>query len=128
MCESTLTIYNIFISGYLAQGQYFVSLPDGRLQTVTYHADGNGYVADVTYQGQPVSAPLKPTYYPLNWKASNNLSFTPNWKTSLWGWDFGSSLIKNTNKKYLSNLSAMLRSWYVLLKRQLLLFILATPN
>jgi len=31
-------------------GQYFVLLPDGRLQTVTYTADGdNGYVADVRY-------------------------------------------------------------------------------
>ena len=50
-------------SGYLAQGQYFVSLPDGRLQTVTYHADANGYVADVAYQGEAVYPPeVKPTY------------------------------------------------------------------
>ena len=51
--------------GYVAQGQYFVSLPDGRLQTVTYHADGNGYVADVQYTGEAIYAPApKPTYSP----------------------------------------------------------------
>ena len=32
-----------------------VSLPDGRIQTVTYHADHEGgFVADVTYEGTPV--------------------------------------------------------------------------
>jgi hypothetical protein len=53
-----------FPSGYLAQGQYFVALPDGRIQTVTYHADGNGYVADVQYQGQAVYPEVKPVYVP----------------------------------------------------------------
>ena len=34
------------------QGQYRVALPDGRTQTVTYHADHyNGFVSDVTYEG-----------------------------------------------------------------------------
>ena len=32
-----------------------VSLPDGRIQTVTYHADHEGgFVADVTYEGTPI--------------------------------------------------------------------------
>jgi hypothetical protein len=41
-----------------------VALPDGRIQTVTYHADGNGYVADVQYQGQAVYPEVKPVYVP----------------------------------------------------------------
>lgn len=34
------------------EGQYRVALPDGRTQTVTYHADHyNGFVSDVRYEG-----------------------------------------------------------------------------
>ena len=35
------------------EGEYHVALPDGRIQTVTYHVDGDsGYIADVNYSGQ----------------------------------------------------------------------------
>merc|ERR1712106_699539 len=45
--------------GALTNGQYSVSLPDGRLQTVTYTANGGeGYVADVQYAGQAQYPPL----------------------------------------------------------------------
>jgi hypothetical protein len=39
--------------GYSTEGEYFVSLPDGRLQKVTYSVSGDGgYVADVQYTGE----------------------------------------------------------------------------
>jgi len=37
---------------YLATGVYYVNLPDGRTQTVTYTADENGYRPVVTYDGE----------------------------------------------------------------------------
>ena len=43
------------------QGSYSVALPDGRIQRVTYTANGyDGYVADVTYEGTAVYPEAKP--------------------------------------------------------------------
>jgi Insect cuticle protein len=56
--------------GYKTEGTYYVNLPDGRLQTVNYHADEAGYIADVQYTGAPVvpayaPAPIvRPAYVP----------------------------------------------------------------
>merc|ERR1712128_52989 len=39
--------------GYDTQGSYYVQLPDGRLQTVTYTVNGDsGFVAQVAYEGE----------------------------------------------------------------------------
>ncbi|XP_063608177.1 pro-resilin-like [Penaeus indicus] len=54
------------------QGSYYVLLPDGRLQKVTYSVNGDsGYVADVTYEGeaqystpQGSYGPPQPSYKP----------------------------------------------------------------
>merc|ERR1712029_1185785 len=50
--------------GYLTNGKYYVALPDGRLQTVTYTVDGyNGYVPVVEYAGE-AQYPDAPVYKP----------------------------------------------------------------
>jgi hypothetical protein len=38
--------------GGVVQGAYNVLLPDGRVQTVTYRDQGNGFEADVSYVGE----------------------------------------------------------------------------
>ena len=51
--------------GYKTQGSYYVNLPDGRLQTVNYHADDStGYVADVQYSGNAVVPAYAPAPIP----------------------------------------------------------------
>ncbi|KAI9558675.1 hypothetical protein GHT06_015464 [Daphnia sinensis] len=38
--------------GLVVTGTYYVLLPDGRKETVNYKADANGYVAEVSYEGE----------------------------------------------------------------------------
>ncbi|XP_076059961.1 uncharacterized protein LOC143036461 [Oratosquilla oratoria] len=65
--------------GYITSGSYYVLLPDGRLQRVNYHVDGDsGFVAEVTYEGEakypehqpapyhPTPAPYRPTPAPYH--------------------------------------------------------------
>ena len=48
----------------MVTGSYSVALPDGRIQTVTYHADHYaGYVAEVSYTGEAVHPEYKPAPY-----------------------------------------------------------------
>ena len=57
-------------NGDATSGSYYVALPDGRLQKVTYSVNGyGGYVADVTYEGEaqyPEAKPYKPAAYFLH--------------------------------------------------------------
>ncbi|XP_042239660.1 pro-resilin-like [Homarus americanus] len=47
------------------QGSYYVLLPDGRLQRVTYTVNGDsGYVAEVTYEGDAQFPTYQSSYTP----------------------------------------------------------------
>ena len=51
--------------GVVTKGSYYVALPDGRLQTVDYHADDvTGYIADVKYTS-PAIAPVYSSPLPV---------------------------------------------------------------
>ncbi|CAL4217548.1 unnamed protein product, partial [Meganyctiphanes norvegica] len=48
--------------GYNTQGSYYIALPDGRLQKVTYTVNGDeGFIADVAYEGE-AQYPAPATY------------------------------------------------------------------
>merc|ERR1712002_527698 len=50
--------------GYETSGSYYVALPDGRLQKVSYSVSGDGgYIADVTYEGE-AQYPAEKAYSP----------------------------------------------------------------
>ena len=64
-------------------GYYSVNLPDGRVQTVKYVADQQGYGgynAEVTYQGEARYDEYKPTYKPVYKPAPYKPTYKPVYK------------------------------------------------
>jgi len=55
--------------GYNTNGVYRVALPDGRIQTVHYSSNDDGFVADVSYEGEAHYDPApKGGYEPAPYK------------------------------------------------------------
>ncbi|MCL4151428.1 UNVERIFIED_CONTAM: hypothetical protein GTU68_030356 [Idotea baltica] len=51
--------------GYDTKGSYYVLLPDGRRQTVTYYVNGDsGFIADVAYEQTSYQPKPQPSYKP----------------------------------------------------------------
>ena len=66
-------------NGDNTKGEYFVVLPDGRRQTVSYYVDGySGFVADVKYSGEP-KYDYKPEYKPA-YKPAYEPAYKPAYK------------------------------------------------
>ena len=66
--------------GYNTQGEYHVLLPDGRVQTVTYHVDGEygGYVADVSENSVgSKKSPFFDAFYPFQVKYAGTPHYGP---------------------------------------------------
>jgi len=62
----------------VTKGSYTVALPDGRVQTVSYTADDNGFHATVTYEGEPKFPKFKeyskpPEPHKQSYRASNKV-------------------------------------------------------
>ena len=75
--------HNEHRDGDNTKGSYYVVLPDGRRQVVSYYVDGySGYVADVKYEGE-AKYDHKPAYkaaYQPEYKADYKPAYKPAYK------------------------------------------------